>query len=294
MKRQLPQAAVCCTDARRQTSLVCLPHISGGALQCQSAARSHPCNKNVQGVPQSGWQAQRATQRPPSTASSGALLPLCPRSTTRCALQVERHSDALLRSGYPCIITPNGTERLNVGCDEEAKKCGRWPRSRWHSLDIAQGARPLQPQQRRGRRRRCKRLWQRRCRGVSLLHCFCLQTLFLGTSVLFAAALGDAARLSRTDSTAKSTQPRHACLFTFSAVHCRCQQAVPPRFEFHAGNPLKLDALLVDEASMLDLPVAAALLDALPRTPTFRLVLVGARQISLPLRVSTPECSAGN
>ncbi len=77
-------------------------------------------------------------------------------------------------------------------------------------------------------------------------------------------------------------------------MHCRCQQAVPPRFEFHAGNPLKLDALLVDEASMLDLPLAAALLDALPRTPTFRLVLVGARQISLPLRVSTPECSAGN
>ncbi|KAK2080022.1 hypothetical protein QBZ16_002417 [Prototheca wickerhamii] len=42
---------------------------------------------------------------------------------------------------------------------------------------------------------------------------------------------------------------------------------------FHAGNPLDADAVLVDEASMLSLPLAASLLDALP--PRCQLVLVG-------------------
>lgn len=45
------------------------------------------------------------------------------------------------------------------------------------------------------------------------------------------------------------------------------------RFRHHAGNPLDLDVLLVDEASMVHLEMMAALLDALP--PHARLVLLG-------------------
>ncbi|GHT87122.1 RecBCD enzyme subunit RecD [Betaproteobacteria bacterium] len=44
-------------------------------------------------------------------------------------------------------------------------------------------------------------------------------------------------------------------------------------FRHHAGNPLVLDLLVVDEASMLDLALAARLVEALP--PTARLVLLG-------------------
>ena len=44
-------------------------------------------------------------------------------------------------------------------------------------------------------------------------------------------------------------------------------------FKFHAGNPLDVDVLIVDEASMVHLEMMAALLDALP--PTARLILLG-------------------
>ncbi len=44
-------------------------------------------------------------------------------------------------------------------------------------------------------------------------------------------------------------------------------------FRHHAGNPLPVDVLVVDEASMVDLEMMAALLDALP--PAARLVLLG-------------------
>ncbi|MHC6227550.1 exodeoxyribonuclease V subunit alpha [Pseudomonas sp. X10] len=44
-------------------------------------------------------------------------------------------------------------------------------------------------------------------------------------------------------------------------------------FRHHAGNPLPLDVLVVDEASMIDLEMMANLLDALP--PKARLVLLG-------------------
>lgn len=49
--------------------------------------------------------------------------------------------------------------------------------------------------------------------------------------------------------------------------------ATPGRFRHHSGNPLALDLVIVDEASMLDLALAASLLDALP--PQARLVLLG-------------------
>ena len=47
----------------------------------------------------------------------------------------------------------------------------------------------------------------------------------------------------------------------------------PGRFRHHAANPLAVDVLVVDEASMLDLALATRLIDALP--PTARLVLLG-------------------
>ena len=49
----------------------------------------------------------------------------------------------------------------------------------------------------------------------------------------------------------------------------------PRGFRHHAGNRLPLDVLVVDEASMIDLPLFARLLDALP--PTAQLVLLGDR-----------------
>ncbi|MGS3543351.1 AAA family ATPase [Klebsiella pneumoniae] len=36
------------------------------------------------------------------------------------------------------------------------------------------------------------------------------------------------------------------------------------RLRYHAGNPLHLDVLVVDEASMIDLPMMSRLIDALP------------------------------
>lgn len=47
------------------------------------------------------------------------------------------------------------------------------------------------------------------------------------------------------------------------------------RFRHNASNPLHLDLLVVDEASMVDLPLMARLLDALP--PTAQLLLIGDR-----------------
>lgn len=44
-------------------------------------------------------------------------------------------------------------------------------------------------------------------------------------------------------------------------------------FRHHAGNPLPVDALVIDEASMVDLEMMAAVLDALP--PGGRLILLG-------------------
>jgi exodeoxyribonuclease V alpha subunit len=50
---------------------------------------------------------------------------------------------------------------------------------------------------------------------------------------------------------------------------------IPGRSQFrhHRGNPLHLDLLVVDEASMVDLPMMARLLDALPSHA--RLILLG-------------------
>ena len=47
------------------------------------------------------------------------------------------------------------------------------------------------------------------------------------------------------------------------------------RMRYHAGNPLHLDVLVVDEASMIDLPMMARLIDALP--PHARVIFLGDR-----------------
>jgi exodeoxyribonuclease V alpha subunit len=48
-----------------------------------------------------------------------------------------------------------------------------------------------------------------------------------------------------------------------------------PGFRHHGANPLHLDLLILDEASMIDVPLMAALLEALP--PACRLILLGDR-----------------
>ena len=47
------------------------------------------------------------------------------------------------------------------------------------------------------------------------------------------------------------------------------------RLRYHAGNPLHLDVLVVDEASMIDLTMMSRLIDALP--PHARVVFLGDR-----------------
>jgi len=49
----------------------------------------------------------------------------------------------------------------------------------------------------------------------------------------------------------------------------------PPGFAHHRANPLHLDLLILDEASMIDVPLMAAMLEALP--PASRLILLGDR-----------------
>src|SRR6202000_2536746 len=57
---------------------------------------------------------------------------------------------------------------------------------------------------------------------------------------------------------------------TSSTVH-RLLGVTPAGFAHAASNPLPLDALLVDEASMLDLSLATHLLEAAP--PAARIIL---------------------
>lgn len=49
----------------------------------------------------------------------------------------------------------------------------------------------------------------------------------------------------------------------------------PPGFLHHRANPLHLDLLILDEASMIDVPLMAAMLSALP--PSCRVILLGDR-----------------
>lgn len=64
------------------------------------------------------------------------------------------------------------------------------------------------------------------------------------------------------------------------------EESLEGSYAFCRGNPLPADAVLVDEASMLDITLAAALLEALG--PNTQLVLVGKILSSLEHQVIHP------
>lgn len=84
-------------------------------------------------------------------------------------------------------------------------------------------------------------------------------------------SLGSALRRLPLDDAQKASLPKDAC-----TLH-RLLGAQPnsQRLRYHAGNPLHLDVLVVDEASMVDLPMMAKLINALP--PQARVIFLGDR-----------------
>ncbi|MGS3447606.1 exodeoxyribonuclease V subunit alpha [Klebsiella electrica] len=73
------------------------------------------------------------------------------------------------------------------------------------------------------------------------------------------------------------TDEQKALLPTEASTLHRLLGAQPgsQRMRYHAGNPLHLDVLVVDEASMIDLPMMARLIDALPEHG--RVIFLGDR-----------------
>ena len=84
-------------------------------------------------------------------------------------------------------------------------------------------------------------------------------------------SLGSALRRLPLDDAQKAALPNDAC-----TLH-RLLGAQPnsQRLRYHAGNLLHLDVLVVDEASMVDLPMMAKLINALP--PHARVIFLGDR-----------------
>ena len=84
-------------------------------------------------------------------------------------------------------------------------------------------------------------------------------------------SLGSALRRLPLDDAQKAALPNDAC-----TLH-RLLGAQPnsQRLRYHAGNLLHLDVLVVDEASMVDLPMMAKLIHALP--PQARVIFLGDR-----------------
>jgi exodeoxyribonuclease V alpha subunit len=84
-------------------------------------------------------------------------------------------------------------------------------------------------------------------------------------------SLGAALRQLPLTDKQKATLPDEA-----STLH-RLLGALPgsQRLRYHAGNPLHLDVLVVDEASMIDLPMMSRLIDALPQHA--RVIFLGDR-----------------
>lgn len=119
---------------------------------------------------------------------------------------------------------------------------------------------------------------------TKLLALICEQSLQLGREpvIKLAAPTGKAAaRLSESIAGAVSQLPlsieqRAAIPAEASTLH-RLLGVIPNSHSFrhNASNPLHLDLLVVDEASMIDLPMMARLLDALPESA--RLILIGDR-----------------
>lgn len=84
-------------------------------------------------------------------------------------------------------------------------------------------------------------------------------------------SLGSALRLLPLSEKQKQALPDDACtLHRLLGVQPNSQ-----RLHHHAGNPLHLDVLVVDEASMVDLPMMAKVIDALPEHA--RVIFLGDR-----------------
>ena len=104
----------------------------------------------------------------------------------------------------------------------------------------------------------------------------CLLTLAPDCRIALAAPTGKAAA-RMTDAIRQRAQHlpdalRERMPAESSTVH-RLLGVTPDGFRHHAGNPLAIDALVVDEASMLDLALATRLLEAVP--PGARIILLG-------------------
>ncbi|HEX7384226.1 MAG TPA: AAA family ATPase, partial [Burkholderiaceae bacterium] len=109
---------------------------------------------------------------------------------------------------------------------------------------------------------------------VNLLACLLAEEP--GCRIALAAPTGKAAaRLTESIRARAATLPaatRERLPSEAFTIH-RLLGATPRGFAHHAGRPLAIDALVVDEASMLDLALAARLLDAVPAGA--RIVLLG-------------------
>lgn len=84
-------------------------------------------------------------------------------------------------------------------------------------------------------------------------------------------SLGKALNQLNLDPTLRSQLPDEA----FTLHRLLGVQPHSQRLRHHAGNPLHLDVLVVDEASMVDLPMMARLIDALPQPA--RVIFLGDR-----------------
>jgi exodeoxyribonuclease V alpha subunit len=98
--------------------------------------------------------------------------------------------------------------------------------------------------------------------------------------VALAAPTGKAAlRLQESIRSAKAALPRQLAAGIADQAQTLHRllgfQAHRPGFRRNAANPLHLDLLVLDEASMIDVPLMAALLEALP--PSCRIILLGDR-----------------
>lgn len=91
-----------------------------------------------------------------------------------------------------------------------------------------------------------------------------------GMDIFLAAPTGRAAK-RMTEATGYEAQTIHRLL----EVNGNPEQDGPNGFQRNAGNPLDADVIIIDEMSMVDLPLMTALLDAV--CPGTRLVLVGDR-----------------
>ncbi len=94
--------------------------------------------------------------------------------------------------------------------------------------------------------------------------------------IALAAPTGKAAaRMTESILSARDTLPHGSSIPAQSNTLHRLLGWSPQGFRYHAGRPLPFDCVIVDEASMIDLPMMAHLFSAL--APSARLILLGDR-----------------